>query len=96
MEVRQQDVFAGPWILPQIQYGPTRYFADLRLRQFRDVENPHNYIDFSSEQGQLMCRQAGIVVCPECGMSAIVSTALDREKLRCIRCLELVIPLFCP
>ena len=90
----QQDIFAGPWVLPQVQYGPRRYFADLRLRQFRDVENPHDYIDFASERGQHMCRQAGIIVCPECGFSAIVSPALDRESLRCVSCLELIVPLF--
>jgi hypothetical protein len=95
METDGHDVFGGPWILPQIQYGPTRYFADLQLKQFRDVENPHNYIDFGSREGQRMCRQAGIVVCPECGMSTIVSTAVDREKLRCVSCLELIVPLFC-
>ena len=92
----QEIVFAGPWVLPQVQYGPTRYFADLRLRQFRDVENPHNYIDFASEQGQHMCRQAGIVVCPQCGVSAIVSPSLDRGKLRCVSCLGLIVPLFSP
>jgi len=91
----ETDVFAGPWVLPQVQYGPTRYFADLRLRQFREVDNPHNYVEFASEEGQLMCQQAGIIVCPQCGVSAIVSAALDREKLRCVSCLELIVPLFC-
>jgi len=86
----QQDVFAGPWVLPQVQYGPTRYFADLRLRQFRDVDNPHNYIDFGSETGQLMCRQAGITVCPGCGMTAIISPPSFEEELWCMRCLDTV------
>ena len=95
METDEHDVFAGPWVLPQVQYGPMRYFVDLRLRQFRDVDNPHNYIDFASEEGQQVCRQAGVVVCPQCGASAIVSPALDREKLRCVSCLELIVPLFC-
>jgi len=95
METDEHDVFAGPWVLPQVQYGPMRYLVDLRLSQFRAVDNPHNYIDFASEKGQLMCRQAGIVVCPQCGASAIVSPALDREKLRCVSCLELIVPLFC-
>ena len=91
----QQDVFAGPWVLPQVQYGRTRYFADLRLRQFRNVDNPHDYVDFASEQGQQMCRQAGILVCPRCAVAAIVSPSLGLEKLRCVSCLELIVPLFC-
>jgi len=88
----QQDVFAGPWVLPQVQYGPTRYFADLRLRQFRDVDNPHNYIDFASAKGQLMCRQAGIMVCPGCGLAAIVSPSSFDAELWCMRCLDTVVP----
>jgi hypothetical protein len=76
--------------LPQVQYGPRRYFADLRLRQFRDVEDPHNYIDFASEQGQQRCRQAGIAVCPECGMAAIISPSAFEEELWCMRCLDCV------
>ena len=90
----QQDIFGGPWILSQVQSGPRRYFADLRLRQFRDVDNPHDYIDFCSEQGQHMCDRAGIIVCPECGVSVIVSPSLDRERLRCVSCLALIVPLF--
>jgi len=88
----QQDVFAGPWVLAQVQYGPTRYWADLRLRQFRDVDNPHDAIDFASEQGQRMCRQAGITVCPGCGMAAIVSPSLFEAELWCMRCLDSVVP----
>jgi len=88
----QQDVFAGPWVLPQIQVGPTRYFMDLRLRQFRDVETPHNYIDFASEEGQLMCQQAGITACPECGMAAIISPSSFEQELWCMRCLDSVVP----
>ena len=82
----------GPWVLPIIQHGPTQYFADLRLRQFRNVENPHDYVNFDSEKGRQMCEQAGIVVCRECKMAAIVSPAIDREDLRCMNCLALIVP----
>lgn len=88
----QQDVFAGPWVLPQIQVGATQYFADLRLKQFRDVDNPHNYVDFASEQGRLICRQAGITVCLECGMAAIISPSSFEHELWCMRCLDSVDP----
>ena len=95
MEMDKHDALAGPWILPQFEFGPTRYFADLRLKHFRAVDKPHNYIDFASAKGQRMCRQTGVVVCPQCGVSAIAPTMLDREKLRCVWCLELIVPLFC-
>ena len=41
----------GPWLLPVVQHGQTQYFADLRLRQFRNVLKPHEYWDFESEKG---------------------------------------------
>ena len=94
MEKAKQEVFTGPWALPIVRYGAVKYFADLRLRQFRDINNPHNYIDFDSERGQRMCRQNGVIICSECGTSAIVSPALEMEKLRCVQCYSLIIPLF--
>ena len=89
--MEEQNV-GGPWVLPIVQVGPTQYFADLRLRQFRDMESPHNYVDFDSEQGRHMCERTGIVVCRECRTAAIVSTAIDRKELRCMNCLALIVP----
>ena len=94
MEEAKQEVFTGPWALPVVRNGLTSYFADLRLRQFRDVNNPHNYVDFDSEQGRLICRQSGIISCSQCETSFIVSPALDTEKLRCMWCFSLLVPLF--
>jgi len=94
MEKAKQAVFTGPWALPIVRYGAARYFADLRLKQFREIGRPHNYVDFGSERGRRICRQNGIIICPECGTSAIVSSALDIEKLRCVRCFNLIVPMF--
>ena len=33
--------------LPIIIYKGKKYFRDDRLRQIRNVENPHDFIDFS-------------------------------------------------
>ena len=82
----------GPWSLPVVQFGPTQYFADLRLRQFRNVQKPHEYWDFESEKGRQMCKRCGIVMCQECRMAALISLALDREELRCMNCLALIVP----
>ena len=82
----------GPWSLPVVQHGTTQYFVDLRLRQFRNVQNPHEYLDFESEQGKEMCKRCGIVMCRECRMAAIISPALDRTELRCMNCLALIMP----
>ena len=94
MERVTQEVFTGPWALPIVRYGVTKYFADLRLRQFRDISNPHNYVDFDSEQGRRICRYNGVIICSECRTSVIVSSALDIERLRCVWCFSLIVPLF--
>ena len=91
LETEEED-FGGPWVLPIAQCGPVQYFTDLRLRQFREVRNPHNYVDFDSEQGRQMCEQTGIVVCRECQLAAIISPAIDRKELRCMNCLALIVP----
>jgi hypothetical protein len=77
-------------VLPIIQHGPRQHSAD--LRQFRDIKNPHEHPDFDNEQGRKMCEQAGIVVCRECQMAAIISPAMDRNELRCMNCLALIMP----
>jgi len=88
------EEFAGPWALPIVRYEATMYFADLRLRQFRDINNPHNYVDFDSERGQRMCRRNGVITCPQCRTTVIVSPALGMEKFRCVHCFGLIMSLF--
>jgi hypothetical protein len=93
MEVmRMEEDTGGQEVLPVVQIGPRHYAVDLRLRQFRNVEDPHEHVDFDSEKGRRMCEQAGIVVCRECRMAAIISPASDRKELRCMNCLALFMP----
>jgi len=89
----KQKFVTGPRVLPVVQYGQTRYFADLRLAQFRNIKKPHNYVDFDSEQGRLICRQTGVIRCPECGMSIIISKTFEQLNLRCMQCMSLIMPL---
>jgi hypothetical protein len=79
-------------MLPVVQIGPRHYAVDLRLRQFRSVKNPHECVDFDNEKGRRMCEQAGIVLCRECQMAALVSPAADEKELRCMNCLALIVP----
>ncbi len=90
----KQQVITGPRVLPVVQYGQVRYFADLFLGQFRDIENSHNYIDFDSEQGRLMCRQTGVIWCPECGMAVLISKVFEQQELRCMQCMDFIVPSF--
>ena len=94
MTEAEQQVMAGPRILPIVQYGRVKYFVDLLLGQFRDIENPHSFVDFDSEQGRIMCRQAGVVWCHECGMGVIISKAFERQTLRCMQCMDWIVPSF--
>jgi len=82
----QTEEYSGPWILPVIYYRMKRYFVDLKLRQFREIEDPQNWPDFDSEQGRRMCRQSGVITCPACGLSVIIPTARRDEDLRCMVC----------
>jgi len=36
--------------LPTIEYKGKKYFRDDRLRQIRNVDNPHDYIEFEDMQ----------------------------------------------
>ena len=81
MTEAKQQAMTGPMALPIVQYGRQRYFADLLLGQFRDINDPHRFVDFDSEQGRLMCRQAGVAWCSECGMGVIVSKAFDQNAI---------------
>jgi len=93
MEKPKEKAFTGPRALPIVQYGPIKYFADLRLKEFRDVKDFSNSVRFDSEKGRQICTQTGVVSCPSCGMSAIVSMAFENETLRCMRCFALIEPL---
>ena len=68
----------GPRVLPIVRLADTAYFVDLRLRQFRETMNPHNYVDFDSARGKAMCRRAGVVTCLHCGASAIVAASAQK------------------
>lgn len=89
---KKQNISTGPRVLPICQCGLTQFFVDLRLGQFREVTNPHNYVDFDSEEGMKMCRQTGVVVCRHCRACAITSAAVQTEELRCMKCLALIEP----
>jgi len=89
----KEKAFTGPRVLPRVQYGPIKYFADLRLREFRDVKDFSNSVKFDSEKGQQMCIQTGVVSCSGCGMSAIVLMAFENKTLRCMQCFSKIEPL---
>lgn len=50
-EIRREEGKAGPdrgWrMLPIVSYQRKKWFFDERLRQLRNVRNPHDFIDLS-------------------------------------------------
>ena len=94
MEKQKTRLICRTKALPIVQYGLARCYADLRANRFRDIAKPHNFIPFDSEQGRIMCKRTGVIMCPSCGMSVIASGEFDMEKLRCMRCYQLIVPLF--
>ena len=94
MTKTQQIVFTGPLALPIVRYENMSYFADLRLGEFRPVRGPLESITFDSDKGRLICSANGIVKCPDCGTSVIIGRPADVEKLRCVRCFNLLVALF--
>ena len=80
----------GPRCLPVVRLDGTAWFIDLRLRQFRETMNPHNYVDFDTVKGRQLCRQAAVVTCLRCGMSVIVPGTIPDDGLRCARCGDVI------
>ena len=76
----------SPVQLARFCFEDGEYVADLRLREFRSVDNPSLLILFESKLGRRLCEMAGIVSCPGCRTSMIVSSVVREEGVRCVRC----------
>jgi len=61
-----------PHQLPIMQLRGADYFVDIRFNLFREVDNPHNVIDFDTEIGRQMWSECHIAECPNCGIDAAV------------------------
>ena len=84
----------SPRALPVVLFKGEQYFTDLRLNEFRPVRG-FDSIPFDSEEGVIMSRDTGVVICKSCGMSAIISKAFEEQQLRCMQCFSReLIPLY--
>ena len=89
----KEEIISCPLALPIVRDGQANYFADLRLGEFRPVNGPLELIAFDSDKGRRLCSINGVFKCPNCGMSVIIGRPADIEKLRCMRCFNLLVPL---
>ena len=82
----QERQWSGPRCLPVVHLQGTDYFVDERLRQFREVTNPHHYIDFDSETGKRMLGEFYVVKCPSCGLEVGIPRHTTEDIVICRRC----------
>ncbi|MFA6424669.1 MAG: hypothetical protein WCW64_00620 [Phycisphaerae bacterium] len=85
MEKEKNINETSPRALPIVLFRGEQYFADLRLNEFRPVRG-FDSIPFDGEEGRIMCRNTGVIICKSCGMSAIISKAFEEQQLRCMKC----------
>ena len=75
-----------PRELPIVHWNGLDYFVDGRLNQFREVDNPHNFIDFDTVIGGQMCQECHVMKCPYCELDELMYTDDDGNSLECSRC----------
>ena len=74
-----------PHQFPGVNVHDVNYFIDVRLNQFRQVDNPHNFIDFDTEKGQRMYSKCTIMECPACGIDELFHED-EAGNMVCSRC----------
>ena len=98
MEKEKKNTKLGRQPLPIVAYGGKHFFTvDLKGKRFIPLiaETLSFGTSFDSEEGKIMCRNAGVVTCKNCGMSAIISKAYEEKELRCMHCFSReLIPLY--
>lgn len=75
-----------PRRLPILEYGGFSYLVDARQRRFREVGNPHRFIDFDSPEGAGICDRSVVIPCPFCGIKSVVYRDTLRDVITCWRC----------
>ena len=52
----EEDKLPKVTVLSAIYFGEKAFFADLKLKQFRQVDNVYNFINFNNDDGKAMRR----------------------------------------
>lgn len=77
---------SGPRRLSIVRFGNVRHFVDLRLRQFRDIANAYNFVDFRSDAGLQMVQACMLLECFQCGYTAVVVRNTTVDGTGCGQC----------
>jgi len=86
MRITKKKFDEFPKRLPMVRLQNVEYFVDFRLREFRDVSNPSNYIKFDTENGKRMCMECWRLECSQCGQIAVVPRDIKEHEIACIKC----------
>lgn len=86
MRISETKGRLAPHQLPIISLDGTDYYVDARLRQFREIMNPHNFVDFGTEAGRRMVSECAIFECYYCQQITVVPFDSDDDKIECRRC----------
>jgi hypothetical protein len=74
----------APKVLPIVRVRDKEFFVDLRLGQFREVHDPHAFIDFDTPEGDDLLEYVPLAECQHCGFKAIITNTDD--DLSCMKC----------
>ena len=86
MKNSETEYKLAPHQLPIISLDGTEYYVDARLRQFREVTNPHNFVDFETETGRRMVSECAIFECYYCNQITVFPSGTTDEDIVCRRC----------
>jgi len=76
--------------LPMVNLHGIDYVVDLRLREFREINQPICFIRFNSETGRRMLDECLMEVCPHCGRVSVVSVHSEETGVECGKCNSIV------
>jgi len=75
-----------PRCLPVVLYQGRQYFVDLRLREFRQMSRPIEFVPFDSSHGMEMCREFAVAKCPMCRAYVIGDRRHPSKEVSCWSC----------
>ena len=85
-----EEQYTGPRVLPQVRIGEKVFTIDLRLREFRDSQEPWLNVGFDSRDGRILCQQTGIS-----GAAGAGHTLSCRVILMALNCFAATAASFC-
>jgi predicted RNA-binding Zn-ribbon protein involved in translation (DUF1610 family) len=81
-----EELRPSPRRLPTVCLDGTEYIVDERLREFRQLRNPHERVVFDSQEGRRMLRRFYVDVCRKCRQEVAVRVDTADSHVVCPVC----------